>query len=117
MALLSAVLLWAGCSDDGGPPGELSCPDGPYASVSLGGGDGRGWPMASDALPHIASHTGVPVADWEPDQFGKDRATWVLHEDGQVVAIAEVVHGDLGWRAGTVQSCGALPGSGAPPSP
>jgi hypothetical protein len=68
--------------------------------------------MASDLLTDIAFHTGMPAADWEAEEYGKDRATWVLRDGGDVIAVAEAVHGDLGWRAGTVRSCGPLPGKG-----
>lgn len=114
VAALVATLLSTACGGDSATQGALSCPDGVFASVSLGGGEGRGQPMATDVLPWIASQTGVPTADWASDEFSSDRATWVLRDQGQVVAVAEVVRTDLGWRAGTVQSCGPLPAYDVP---
>lgn len=115
MAVLAVVLVSTGCGDDRVAHGDLSCPDGQFGSVGLGDTDSeQGRPMASDVLPDIAFHTGIPVAAWESDQYGKDRATWVLRDGDDVVAVAEAVHGDLGWRAGTVESCGQLRGPAVP---
>lgn len=106
LAVLAAGPL-AGCGDDGGwQSGELSCPDGRFASLSVDRHDDRGVPMASDAVAAIERHTGIPLERWEPDRYGTDEATWVLRDGGEVVAVATVTNTGQGWALSGAQACG-----------